>query len=317
MEINKPKKPHIDFAFCDDAYPVCNEFLFKLWKREIFFLPSYLCYPILRLNLLFDKIIDGSKNHIASSQNSDRDIFNTLDQTKPKIKLKNLEIKKGDEYLLKNFGIKNKDKIICLIVRDNKYLKTVSGNIDFSYHDYRHTDINKFNKSIKSLVDLDYFVFRMGVNANKPINIKHPKIIDYAYKGMRTDFMDVYLAQRCSFCISTSTGYDALPLIFRKPICFITVPVGLLFTFSDKFISITKNHYSKKLNRFLTLNEIFDYDLSISKKKNDFELKDIELVENTEDEINSLVLEMHHQLNDKENVSIEEKKMQDIFWKQY
>ena len=129
--------------------------------------------------------------------------------------------------------------------------------------------------------------------------------------------MDVYLAQRCSFCISTSTGYDALPLIFRKPICFITVPVGLLFTFSDKFISITKNHYSRKLNRFLTLNEIFDYDLSILKKKNDFELQDIELVENSEEEINSLVLEMHNQLNGKESISKEEKKMQDIFWKQY
>ena len=204
-----------------------------------------------------------------------------------------------------------------MIVRDDKYLKTVSGNVDFSYHDYRHTDIDKFNKSIKSLVDLGYFVFRMGVNAYKPISIKHSNIIDYAYQGIRTDFMDVYLAQRCSFCISTSTGYDALPLIFRKPICFITVPVGLLFTFSEKFISITKNHYSRKLKRFLTLDEIFDYELSVAKKKKDFEIKNIELIESSEDEINSLVLEMHNYLEDKKKLTKEEEKMQDFFWKQY
>lgn len=316
LGLTKPKKYYLDFAFCDDLYPTCNEFLFTLWKREITFLPSWLCYRIIRINSVLDNIIDSNNQHVVSSYQSDRDVFNTLDHTNPKIQLKNEEIKYGDKILFDKYGIKTNDKIICLIVRDNKYLKNFNSQ-DFSYHDYRHTDINKFEKSIKNLIEHDYYIFRMGVTANKRLEIKHPKFIDYAFSDQRSDFMDVYLANRCTFCISTSTGFDALPLIFRKHIAFITVPVGLIFSFSDKFISITKNHYSKKLKRMLTLNEIFQLDISLLKKKEQYEINDVELIENTEDEINDLVKEMHLLINNRYEVDYIGKKMQREFWQIY
>ena len=316
LGIDKPNKYHFDIAFCDDFYPTCNQFLLKLWKRQITFLPSWLCYRILSINSLFDNLINSKNIHIASSSQSDRDVYNTLDLTKPKLKLTNKEIEYGNKILLDKFGIKKNDKIVCLIVRDNKYLKTLN-NEDYSYHDYRHTNIDKFKKSIKNLISLNYYIFRMGVTANKKLKIEHPNFIDYAFSNQRSDFMDVYLASRCTFCISTSTGYDALPLIFRKPIAFITVPISLIFTFSDKFISITKNHYSKKMKRMLTLNEIFELDISLLKKKEEYEIKNIKLIENTEDEINDLVTEMNLLVNNQYKIEDVDKKMQNEFWKIY
>ena len=316
-KIIKPNKFFLDIAFCDDAFPTCNNYLLKLWKREIIFWPASLCYAIIRINKFLDTIIVGSSKHVISSSKSDRDIFNLLDMTNPKIKLKKEEIADGDKFILEKFGINKKDKIVCLTARDNKYLKETNKSIDYSYHDYRDTDINRFNKSIKTLIDLGYFVFRMGVSVNKPVMIEHSNVIDYAYNGMRTDFLDVYLAQRCSFCISTSTGFDALPLIFRKHIGYITVPIGLVYTFSEKFVSITKHHYSLDKKRNLNLREIFQNNLGFAKKSSDFSDKNITLNENSEEEINDLVIEIHERYTNKYNEKKTNLELQNIFWNNF
>ncbi len=313
----KPNNFFFDIAFCDDAFPTCNHFLLKLWKREIVFWPASICYPIIRINKFLDNLVLGSSKHIISSSKSDRDIFNLLDVTKPKIKLNKDEIKKGEEFLFEKFGITEKDKIVCLIIRDDKYLNETNNSIDYSYHNYRHTNIDSFNKSIKTLIDKGYYVFRMGVSVNKPLLIKHSHVIDYAYMKMRTDFLDVYLAQRCSFCISTSTGYDALPLIFRKHIGFITVPIGLVFSFSEKFVSITKHHYSLDKKRNLSLKEIFQNDLGFAKRSKDFVNKNIILNENSEDEINNLVIEVHERYSNKYKDEESSINLQNIFWNNF
>ena len=42
--------------------------------------------------------------------------------------------------------------------------------------------------------------------------------------------MDIYLGYICSFCITTGTGYDAIPsFIFRKPVLFTnSVPLSII-----------------------------------------------------------------------------------------
>ena len=87
-------------------------------------------------------------------------------------------------------------------------------------------------------------------HVNSTFNNGNPMIIDYANYGMRTEFLDIYLGAHCDFCISTSAGWDAIPLIFRRPIVYAPVtPLGYIFSFSDRYSAITKHHFdiSEKL----------------------------------------------------------------------
>ena len=51
-----------------------------------------------------------------------RDIYNLLEKTKPHLNFTEAEINKGEKYL-KEFGLPQNSKIVCLIVRDSAYLK--------------------------------------------------------------------------------------------------------------------------------------------------------------------------------------------------
>jgi putative glycosyltransferase (TIGR04372 family) len=137
-----------------------------------------------------------------------------------------------------------------------------------------------------------YYVIRMGALVNEKMNTQNPRIIDYATNGSRSDFMDIFLGAKCTFCISTSTGFDAIPTIFRKPIVFITVPIGYIYTFSKKFISITKHHISASDGHELSLDEIFDKNLAYAQTSDEYKNNGVYLVENSPEEIRDVVIEM-------------------------
>jgi putative glycosyltransferase (TIGR04372 family) len=50
---------------------------------------------------------------------------------------------------------------------------------------------------------------------------------------MKSDFMDIYLGAKCTFCISTDAGWEAVPaLVSQKPTIFTNLaPFGYLPTF--------------------------------------------------------------------------------------
>ena len=65
-----------------------------------------------------------------------------------------------------------------------------------------------------------------GKNTEKKFISKNKMVIDYSNSKFRSDFMDIYLGAHCEFCITTATGIDTIPLIFKKPIAAIVVPLG-------------------------------------------------------------------------------------------
>jgi len=126
---------------------------------------------------------------------------------------------------------------------------------------------------------------------------------------LRSDFMDVYLGAKCSFCISTSFGFDELPDFFGKPIAFSSVaPLGDLHTYRKKDLYLTKHHILRKEKRRLSLSEIFSHGVAFAYETRFYDEKEIELVENTSEEIKDLVIEMANYLefNNKLNSADEE-----------
>jgi putative glycosyltransferase (TIGR04372 family) len=283
------KRKVIDI-FCIEDF-VCNYYLLKIINTKTIILPIFLISPIVYWMNKFrirDKIV--KLPYVV-------DYGNLLEKNKPIIKLGASDLLLGAKKL-KEFGVQENDKIVCLIVRDSAYLNKFFPFKDWSYHNYRDCEIDNYLKACKKLSDLGYFVFRMGVVSNKSIKISDPKIIDYCNSNLRSEFLDVYIASRCTFGITSGTGYDSLINIFRKPIIYTNyVPVGTMHVNSLRFLTIIKHHFSNKLNRYLSLSEIYDLNLSASFDGKDFEKKEIKLIENTEEEITSSVIELEKKIS--------------------
>ncbi len=127
------------------------------------------------------------------------------------------EINRGNKFLE---NCQTNSKYICLNVRDSEYL-TRSRERLMSHHDYRDSDIKTYISAAESLAKMGYTVFRMGAIVKEPLISKHPGVIDYATNGMRTEYLDIFLGAQCTFTVSTASGWDSVPTIFRRPLIFV------------------------------------------------------------------------------------------------
>ena len=285
--INVPDRPYIDIFFLEKL--VCNQQLLQMWKRHIYIFPlKNIFWSIQHANRL---IPGGAIHEVGENTQQDRDVHNLLDQFPAHLKWTIEEENRG-RMLLSAMGIPRGSKFVCLIVRDSAYLDAHQPN-DWSYHNYRDSNIQNYSLAAESLVKLGYYVIRMGVRVHGLMGSNHPKVIDYATNGMRSDFMDIYLGANCAFCISTSTGFDAVPVIFRRPIVYVNmVPIGYLATFRHQSLGIVKHHHRREGGQELTMREIFHEGIAFSLRTDSYEQNSIELIENTPEEIRDIVVEM-------------------------
>lgn len=301
--INVPSQKHFDIFFLEHI-PICNQQLFLMWKRVLRIWPRFIFYPIKVVN----NILPGGNIHNCSSSCSDRDVHNLYDKTSPHLFFNEEEEKKGLQGLL-DLGLKHESKFVCLMVRDSAYLP------ENQYHSYRDGDIQSYMLASEELTKRGYYVIRMGAAVKYEFNSKNPKIIDYATNGKRNEFMDIFLGAKCEYCISTSTGFDAIPTIFRKPNVFITVPLGYIYTFSENFLSITKHHFSIKEGQELSLDEIFDNNVAYSLDSENFKDNGVYLVDNSPEEIRDVAIEMDDRING--NSEVNNELMQNSFKKSF
>jgi putative glycosyltransferase (TIGR04372 family) len=197
-----------------------NLFLETLWRRKLRILPHDLGWLIYDLA----KRLPMSK---VAAQSTPVDGDGLLGATKPTLSFNPSELAEGQIFLRK-LGLNPNDKFICLNVRDEVFLREseVIGwtkNRDWSYHNYRDSDISTYVAAAEALAEMGYTVFRMGALVKDPLVSKHPRVIDYATNGMRTEFLDIFLGAHCTFCISTGSGWDSVPTIFRRPILFVNM----------------------------------------------------------------------------------------------
>ena len=312
--INTPSQRYLDVFYLRKY--VSNKQLEKMWRRTLIILPRWLLFSLFIVNRFISRFLSGGNHHeIGNNAHGDRDVYNLFDQSKPHINFTYNEEAEG-KRLLTQFGLPKDAKFICLVVRDSAYLdrdKEFSLR-DWRYHNYRNGNIENYVLAAEELARRDYYVFRMGAKVEKPIMSSNPKIIDYASSGMRSEFMDIYLGAKCTFCLTTSTGIDGIPHIFRKPLVLSYIPFGDLRTYNDKDLLITKHHIHKKYKKKLTLSEIFSFNVALALDTKIYEINNIELKENNPEEIKDLVIEMDERLNGSWNETEEDRLLQKKFW---
>ncbi len=112
---------------------------------------------------------------------------------------------------------------------------------------------------------------------------------------MRTELLDLFLCSRCEFCISTSLGLDGVIDVFRKPLLITNfVPFSKLRHERANVLTMFKHHFSKTLNKKITMFEIKKLNLESAFNKDDFDFNKIRLIENSEKEIFDAVIDLIH-----------------------
>ena len=89
-------------------------------------------------------------------------------------------------------------------------------------------DIQIFKDAVNELLLQGFTVFRVGKTSNQSLNIDNKNYFDLT-NNEHDDFVDVYLGANCYICITTSSGFDSTPYVFRKNM-FISKFLFLIFS---------------------------------------------------------------------------------------
>jgi len=306
----KKEKKRKELSVFYFARPACNVQLAKMWKRKLLILPPFFIRP---LDYIL-RSVPFLKGFSGTTINYDRDVLNLYDKYPPQLSFTPQEEILGKKGLAE-IGIPEGSNFICLIVRDGRYLNPENDGTSDLKNTYRNSSIQNYAQAAENIAALGYYVLRMGAFVEQPLLTNSPMVIDYAINGSRTEFMDIYLGARCDFCISTGTGFDAIPNIFRRPIVFVNYsPIEYFFTSRKEYLSITRHYFSNKQGRELSLAEILKEGFGIFDSSFSLEQSGVKLIENTSEEISDVVMEMAERVNGRWEPEPVDTALQDKFW---
>jgi putative glycosyltransferase (TIGR04372 family) len=103
--------------------------------------------------------------------------------------------------------------------------------------------------------------------------------------------------------------------MLRRPIVYVNFsPLADMHTFRKDFLCITKKHFVKVSQKFLTLREIFSHGCGFFRTTSEYDSKGLMLIENTSEEIRDVVLEMSDRLNGTWEPHEDDQELQRKFW---
>ena len=255
--------------------PVCNQ-QWKLMLERTLVVGDWVRYLA-----GWNRVIPGGAIHERPSSYTDsRDFEGLLFRHDVAIPFQPEESETAQNWL-RSRGWRVGEPFVCLMVRDPAYLANSesanqgeeSTETDWSYHDYRDSDIQDFLPAISWLASQGVWVIRMGRIMEKPLPENMEKVIDYAFDFGRSDFLDVWLFANCDACITTGSGPDELPRLYRRPVLHLnTLPLenSLIWgnTWCPKWLSWADSGQSLSAKEYLK-NSWF--------RKEDYELRGISI----------------------------------------
>ena len=303
--------------------PVCNYALSDIYKRHLNIYPEFIILPFILLNKII--YLRNSKHDIRINPFIESADLRDRDKEEKKINyFSEKQLKDGHNFLEK-IGINKGKKFACLLVRDPAYVKSLfNDTYDMVYQkigdesNFRNSNIENFKLASEYLISKGYHVIRMGKTAVDSLNIKNEKFIDYAKSNYKNDFLDIFLASQCNLFLTTGAGLDVIASIFNKPIVLVgCTQIAWTRSSNKKQLTIYKHFKNNKTGKYLSLNDIFNYNLALSDKDKHFEDKNIELIENSAEEIRDAVIDMLNLIENNFELKLENKLIHENFWKIY
>lgn len=314
IENGVAKQPQRSFNIWYAPEPIANRVVYKMWKRVMRIWPNWFMVPVFRLN----EILPGSTRHrIAGTTSTCLDVHNLLDSQRQHLFFTPRETDLGNQAL-REMGINEHDRFICLIARDAAYTKSQFPERDLSYHDYRNCDIDDYLPAAEAIADRGVFVLRMGSVVEKQLKSSHSKVIDYANSNFRTEFMDVFLGSRCEFCVSDGLGFYAIPAAFRRPNAYVNYsPFYMFYSSRSCDLGIAKTVGSVATGERLNLSQMGEAGVTQFSSSLQYSQAGVSIINNSPGEIRDLMIEMLDRIEGKWTTESGDKELQERFWIKY
>jgi putative glycosyltransferase (TIGR04372 family) len=300
LEASKTKKHFVIYYFPERR--LANRFVAEMWKRVLPTVSGSWGW------LTFTVSAKVARKKLICEQ-SHNDQLGLWISYGTNLRFSQDEIEQGEKFLT-SINCTNHN-YVCLMVRDSSYLKAIRKDKSFAFHDFRDAEINSYRLAAERLTSLGYTVIRMGQIVGSPLVTEHPRIIDYATNGMRSEFLDVYLGANCKFCISTGTGWDVVPTVFRRPVMYsnllpIFAPSALTFPTTI----YPKSLYDQKTESYLTLKKIIDRNISSTETTRGYQEAGVVIRDLSSEELVEAVTEMAQRVDGTYVETPEQKEMQ-------
>lgn len=247
------------------------------------------------------------------------------------------EKQEGDR-ILEEMGVGKQDWYVCVFARDSAYLDKCFGGIDANgdrtsvwlHNDYRDSDIDSLNLAIDEIISRGGYVVRLGKIVAKAMSYTHERVIDYPLSKWRSDFMDIYLQYRAKFVLSSSTsGATDVVALFGTPYCGVNMPTLWNVPYPHA-IQIPKTYRHKESGKMVGLKEWIEMvktqraDHRYGCDYNDpsqlsiwhtgfYAKNNLEIINNTPEEILELTKEMFARLDGSFSPSEEDKALQEKY----
>lgn len=301
------------------SFSVANQYLLKCWNDHFVVIDSLLLffflYPILRNERLkLNPYGPGSvivpfvggydmrvKNLHQIYRNWEKDrIF------APFIKIRDQDVSSGLSAL-RQIGIPEGVWFICFSAREPGYYP---GGLPKC----RNFSLLNLEDALLAVIRRGGYCVRVGSSKTSKIPDHwraHSQIIDYAHSPFASDFMDVFLLSKCRFSLGPMSGISEVPRVFGVPCVMVnTVPFGL-FSPSSNALNIFK--LQKRNNTVMKFSECLQSYLSSAVSDEVYDEFQVELVENTKEEICDVTVEMMDRLDHRLVYSEEDELLQKRF----
>ncbi|MDO8788014.1 MAG: TIGR04372 family glycosyltransferase [Sulfuritalea sp.] len=163
---------------------------------------------------------------------------------------------------------------------------------------HRNASIGNTFLAMQEIVRRGGLCIRMGDSSMTPMPAM-PGVIDYALHPLKSDRMDVFLCAKARFFLGCTSGLAFLSSTFGVPVAQANmIPIETLgIRYCD--LSIPKLLWSRRLDRYLGFKEVLDSELGGYFFTQQYVDAEIDVHENSSEDILSLVVEMLELLNPK------------------
>ena len=210
---------------------------------------------------------------------------------------------------LKSLGVPEDAWFVCFHVREPGWHE----NKNSSTENFRNADVNTYIPAIKAIIDAGGWVIRMGDSSMTALP-EMPHVIDYAHSETKSDWMDVFLCAQCRFFIGTSSGLFSFAMAFGNPLVMTNFLAGqALYYFSSQDIFIPRVCRRRKESRLLNFKEMIAPPVGMFSTQYYYEKFELDVIENTPEEIKNVVEEMLMRFNGDLQYSEKDKDLQKKF----
>ena len=258
--------------------------------------------PLARVLMRANELVPGTSRHLVNLDEY-MDPDDLLARTPPQLVFTDEETRRGDEAL-RSIGLDPGQPFVCLHVRDASFKFATRAGYRPETNDFRNADIENYMEAARSLVERGYSVVRMGAVVDTDLPAEIEGVIDYARSGMRSDFADAVLSERCAFWLGTPSGANIVAIVRRRPMVFTDcIPIGIVASWGEGNLYIPKK-LSKPDGTFLTLWEMLRGEIGWPERRDGkwshtlgmYEDRGLTIVDNSSSEIRAVAEEMDDQL---------------------